>query len=144
MPSRDGVTPSLGAGLDDAGISVTGDVPVVKEPAQAGRITLPEAPKPADTETGMSISGDKPSSVIELADRMTEAAETTAVTHGADGPVTVRPKPEKRKNARERAKAKFAKDGTTPDTTVKAKSRAAAKAGTRKSGKIKSAARNAA
>jgi hypothetical protein len=46
--------------------------------------------------------------------------------------VTVRPKPEKRKNARARAKEKYAKadtskDGTTPDTTAKAKSRVAKK-----------------
>jgi hypothetical protein len=59
-----------------------------------------------------------------------EAAGATA--RAADRLVTVRPKPEKRKNARARAKEKYAKadtskDGTTPDTTAKAKSRVAKK-----------------
>jgi len=47
------------------------------------------------------------------------------------GLVMTRPKPEKRKNAKQRAKEKFAKakpeDGITPDTTAKAKSKVAAK-----------------
>jgi hypothetical protein len=76
---------------------------------------------------------DAPSSVIELAAVTTKrmAAEVTAVPRERDGLVTVRPKPEKRKNARERAKErakeKHARDRTTPDTTAKAKSRAATK-----------------
>ena len=60
------------------------------------------------------------------------AAEATAVMRKAEALVTVRPKPEKRKNAKERAKEKYAKkntkDGTTPDTTAKAKSKVAKKA----------------
>ncbi len=51
---------------------------------------------------------------------------------------TAHPKPEKRKNAKERAKEKYAKDdtkdGTTPDMTAKAKSKVATKA---KKGKAK-------
>jgi hypothetical protein len=74
---------------------------------------------------------DAPSAVIALAaataKRMT--AEVTAVPRQGDGLVTVRPKPERRKNARERAKERAketsAKGGTTPDTTAKAKSKAA-------------------
>ena len=76
--------------------------------------------------------------MIELVARTKkpEAAEATAVPRQAEGLVTVRPKPEKRKNAKERAKEKYAKknakkdtkDGTTPDTTAKAKSRVDSKA----------------
>ena len=72
--------------------------------------------------------------MIALAARTAKpaAADETAVTRAAGGLVTVRPKPEKRKNAKERAKEKYAKkgtkDGTTPDTTAKAKSKVATKA----------------
>jgi hypothetical protein len=72
--------------------------------------------------------------VIELAARVPKpaAAAATAVPRAAEGLVTVRPKPEKRKNAKERAKEKYAKkntkDGTTPDTTAKAKSKVDKKA----------------
>jgi hypothetical protein len=38
--------------------------------------------------------------------------------------VTVRPRPEKRKNAKEKFSKKSAEGGTTPDTTAKAKSKA--------------------
>jgi hypothetical protein len=74
---------------------------------------------------------DAPSSVIALAAVTTKrkAAEVTAVPREVDDLVTVRPKPEKRKNAKERAKErakeKHAKEGTTPATTAKAKSKAA-------------------
>jgi hypothetical protein len=80
-----------------------------------------------------------PGSVIELAAMTTKlkAAEETAVPREGDGLVTVRPKPEKRKNAKERAKEKYAKketkDGTTPDTTAKAKSKVEKKPKTKKS-----------
>jgi hypothetical protein len=62
-----------------------------------------------------------------------EAAEVTAAAPEASGLATAHPKPEKRRNAKERAmeraKQKYAsKDGTTPDTTAKAKSRLATKA----------------
>lgn len=70
--------------------------------------------------------------MIALEGRTTkpEAAGTTAATRKAGGLVTVRPKPEKRKNFKERAKAKYAKkteDGTTP-MTAKAKSKVDKKA----------------
>jgi hypothetical protein len=67
--------------------------------------------------------------VIALAARTAKpkAAAVTAVPREADGLVTVRAKPEKRLNAKERAKAN-AKDGLTPDMKAKAKSKAEAKA----------------
>jgi hypothetical protein len=90
---------------------------------------LPAQPKPANPEAETAASDDVPSSVIELAARATKpkAAEVTAVTREAGDLVTVRPKPEKRKNAKERAKEKYTKDRTTPDTTAKAKSKVATK-----------------
>ena len=58
--------------------------------------------------------------------------EAVAVTPEASGLSTAHPKPAKRKNAKERAKEKYAKantkDGTTPDMTATAKSKAATKA----------------
>jgi hypothetical protein len=61
--------------------------------------------------------------VIELASLKSKAVE--AETRESSDLVTTRPKPEKRKNAKERAKAKFAKetdktaeDGTTPMTAT--------------------------
>jgi len=97
--------------------------------------TLPAQPKSANLEA--AASEDAPSCVIELAVRTTkpEAAEASAVTREAEGLVTVRPKPAKRKNAKERAKEKYAKKGTedrtTPDTTAKAKSKVDKKAQTK-------------
>jgi hypothetical protein len=145
-PGLDGLMPSLGAGLGDAEPTVAGEALVAEEPAQAQNDTPPEALMPANPETEIATSGDEPSSVIELAGRTMkpEAAETTAVTRGANGLVTVRPKPEKRKNAKERAKDKVTKDRTTPDTTAKAKSRVETKAQTKKAKKTNSAARKTA
>jgi len=79
-------------------------------PAQAH--TLPAQPKPTNLEAATDVA----SSVV---------ARTNATdgVHGTGGFVTVRPKPEKRKNAKERAKEKFTRDRTTPDTTAKAKSK---------------------
>ena len=73
--------------------------------------------------------------MIELAAQIKKAERAdTAVVEG-ESLVTVRPKPEKRKNAKERAKEKYAKkatkDGTTPDTTAKAKSKVDKKAQTK-------------
>jgi hypothetical protein len=52
--------------------------------------------------------------------------------HVTAGLVTAHPKPAKRLNAKERARAN-AKDGTTPDMKAKAKSKAEAKAKRKKS-----------
>jgi hypothetical protein len=89
--------------------------------------------------------------VIRLADRAAEieAPAGAAITARANEQVTVLAKPEKRKNARQRSQEKFAKsksdqtaepdqkakpdqddpakDGTTPDMTATAKSKAGAK-----------------
>lgn len=101
---------------------------------------------PANLETGIATSGDEPSAVIALADRtMKPEAAGTAVLHRSEGLVTVRPKPEKRKNAKERAKAKFAKDNTKEKTaedgtrpmTVTAKSEVEIKAGKKATTKAK-------
>jgi hypothetical protein len=91
--------------------------------------TLPAQPKPAKPDSDTATSEDVPSSVIELAAVTTKlkAAEVAAVPREVDGLVTVRPKPERRKNAKARAKEKYTKDGATPDTTAKAKSKVASK-----------------
>jgi hypothetical protein len=70
----------------------------------------------------------------------------TAETRDA-GLVTTRPKPEKRKNAKERAKAKFSKDktaegGTTPMTAT-AKSEADVKAKAERKAETKAASKAA-
>jgi len=118
---------------------VTGDALIAEEPAQAGFVTQVEAPKPTNSkpandkpatpevegnfETATETTGDAAGTVIALAAR----AEAAAVARPADGLVTLRPKPEKRKNAKERAKEKITKGGTTP-MTAKAKSEVERKA----------------
>ena len=113
---------------------MTGDALIAEEPAQAGFVTQVEAPKPTNSkpandkpatpevegnfETATETTGDAAGTVIALAAR----AEAAAVARPADGLVTLRPKPEKRKNAKERAKEKITKGGTTP-MTAKAKSK---------------------
>jgi hypothetical protein len=114
----EGDAPSLGAGGEPKGDAFA----VV--PAEARREPAPEA-KP----TYLDVSaGDTQSAVIELAAHTPKPNGAAAVAREAEGLVTVRPKPEKRKNAKERAKEKHAKNtargGTTPDTTAKAKSKA--------------------
>ena len=127
---------------------MTGDAFLAGEPAQARIAPLPEAPKPThettDTEAAIeneTASGDAPGdrqgSVIALAGRTREAAETAAVMRSGSDQVTVRAKPEKRKNYKERAKAKFTKDGTTPDMTATAKSEVKEKAKTEAKAKAK-------
>ena len=166
---------------------MTGDALVAAKPAQEAIDTLSVSPKPANLESSnresaetksageadVATDWDRSRTVIALASLKTnaEAADTTAAPRPADGLVTVRPKPERRKNYKERAKEKakgkdFKKGtegGTTPDTTATAKSRvqekvkdkvdakAAAKARTkaeakkaRKTRKTRSAARTAA
>ncbi len=106
---------------------MTGDALIAEEPAQA-KIETPEAPKPTkvlptnkptnDTaERDAKPFGDATTAVIALADRIktAEAAETPAAARASDL-VTVRAKPEKRKNYKERAKAKFTKDDTKEDS----------------------------
>jgi hypothetical protein len=98
--------------------------------------TIPAQPKPTKEPTNkLNKAGDvaKPEAsiaagaVIDLKSRMRKpkAADVSAVAADAGALATAHPKPEKRKNAKERAKAKYAKpapeDGTTP-MTAKAKS----------------------
>ena len=68
-----------------------------------------------------------------------EVAEVAAVVPVVSGLATAHPKPERRKNAKERAQEKFkakpAEDGTTPDMTAKAKSKADLKKAERKKAK---------
>ena len=70
-----------------------------------------------------------------------EVAEVAAVVPVVSGLATAHPKPERRKNAKERAQEKFkakpAEDGTTPDMTAKAKSKAALKKAELKAAKSK-------
>ncbi len=182
MPAAGDFALASGAGLSDARPSVTGDALVAARPAQEAIDTLSVWPKPANIEaanieaaniepaeietdtkleTELATSGDRPGTVIALASLKTKAevADMTAAPRQADGLVTVRPKPEKRKNYKERAKERIkeraketnfkngAEGGTTPDTTAKAKpkvpkvkakvgakvgAKAGAKAGTKK------------
>ena len=128
------LTLAAGAGHGEAG-----DAPQ-QGPAREPTETLPAQPRPANKLSALSEAEAQPSDpVVVLAGRPAPAT----------GLVTVRPKPEKRKNAKERAKAKFAKDkikddvkddakdGTTPMTAT-AKSTASKKAAD-KPGKAKKA-----
>lgn len=142
--------PSLGAGLRDAGPSVTGDARIAKEPAQAGDLSSLAAPKPAyglnnqalakavgskavDSVGGktdglradkaadlaadktaesaadlLAGSGDQAGAVVALDNWLVKPDAAEPAARLAEGLVTVRAKPEKRKNAKERAKAGFA------------------------------------
>ena len=140
------MTLAPGAGHGDEGdVSFQGPAQETDQ-AQA----LPAQPKPTHAEelthAETATSDDAASPIIALATRRSKkpaAADATAVPRAAEGLVTVRPKPEKRKNAKERAKEKYAKknveknvekntkDGTTPDMTAKAKSKVANKADTK-------------
>jgi hypothetical protein len=96
------LTRAAGAGHGDEGDAS------FQGPAQEQIETLPAQPKPTNAET----SEDAPGPVIELAARAkkSEAAEVTAVTRAASGLVMTRPKPEKRLNAKDRAKARREKN----------------------------------
>jgi hypothetical protein len=90
---------------------------------------LPAQPKPAYTDAAKPADQDDAAvgTVIALAARIKreDAAQVDAKTVAL---VQTHPKPAKRKNARERAKETYAKDGTTPAVTVKAKSKVEKKA----------------
>ena len=106
-------------------------MPASEQPAHlevsTNEVTAHDVPASSDvaTDAGMTVdavnAADPSGAVIALAAR-TDAVATTAIARPADGLVTVRPKPEKRKNAKERAKEKITGDRTTP-MTAKAKSR---------------------
>jgi hypothetical protein len=116
-----------------AGHGEAGDAP---SQGPAREEVLSASPKSANPEKSANaanaISNGAP--VIELASAKSKTVE--AETRETGDLVTTRPKPEKRKNAKERAKAKFSKDktaedGTTP-MTAKAKSEADLKKAERK------------
>jgi hypothetical protein len=127
-----------GAGHGEEGdASIQGPAQERQDTPQADEEPQPAQPKPAhsdvefETATAASpaiasaMPNDEPAAVIAFADRLnkTDAAQARAVSSETGGLVTTHPKPAKRKNARERAKEKYAKDGTTP-MTAKAKSEA--------------------
>ena len=125
-PAASSLTLAPGAGHGDEGDAS------LQGPAQEKE--LPASPKP--TQADAAIFAGEPSgessgepSVIALAAKLAkpEAANEIAVARETSGLVTVRAKPAKRLNAKERAKAN-AKDGITPEMKAKAKSKAEAKA----------------
>jgi len=97
-PAASDVTLAPGAGHGDEGDAS------FQGPAQEEE--LPASPKPTNSDDDAAASADAPSSVIALAavTARLKAADVTAVPRGGEGQVTVRAKPEKRKNAKERAK----------------------------------------
>lgn len=136
---------------------MTGEKKAPAEPAQAKTLSSLEAPKATKQATNTNeLTADEtdgaaeaidPSTgeIIVLAQRKADAEAgvdaSSAVTARSQEQVTVLAKPEKRKNAKQKAEAKFAKkfdkaeseqnnpakDGTTPDMTATAKSKAGAK-----------------
>ncbi len=162
-PDASNLTLAAGAGHGEAG-----DAPQqgsAQEPIEA----LAAQPKPANKTTHKPANAkrqthaetavpDATGPVIELARASKPAAAQTGMRE--NGLVMTRPKPEKRKNAKERAKAKFAKgqddkgeakDGTRPMTATaksaaetKAKTKAAAQATGKAERKAKRAAAKAA
>jgi len=102
-----------------------------QETDQAQNETLPAQPKPTHAEMPANAEAV---SEVESKPAKPKAKEAEIITVDFEsagqqtaGLVTAHPKPAKRLNARERAKAN-AKDGTTPDMKAKAKSKAEAKA----------------
>ena len=126
MPGAGGSEPAPGAGHGEAG-----DAPQQGPAQERLNAPRPGQPKPANPEIEAAISADAAGSVIALGARRNARSEGGEAASETGGRVTVRPKPEKRKNAKERAqqkaKEKYAKDGTTPDTTATAKSKAESK-----------------
>jgi hypothetical protein len=161
MPGGVVTTLPPGAGDGEGDASFQGPA---QEDTQAQIEALPAQPKPANSEPAaadQSGSADnEPGAVIALAARMekADAARVSAAPAGRGGLVTVQPKPAKRKNARERAREKYAKgsngslgsagesaeDGTTPVMTATAKYKADAKAEAKAEFKAKAKATKAA
>jgi hypothetical protein len=144
-PAARGLTQATGAGHGEAG-----DAPSqgpAREDVLSAQPKSANSKKPAKLETAktekLAISFTAP--VIELtAVAKPETAETRDT-----GLVMTRPKPEKRKNAKERAKDKFAKDkektaeDRTRPMTATAKSDAEAKAKAERKAEVKVAAKAA-
>jgi hypothetical protein len=83
-------------------------------PAQEQIDTLPEQPKP--TYQAEPANTDAPSAIIALRPAKSDAGDTTAAMHETSGLVMTRPKPEKRKNAKERAEERAKKRNGKAET----------------------------
>jgi hypothetical protein len=133
-PAASDLTLAPGAGHGDEGDAS------FQGPAQEEALSAQPKPTNAKVPTNAEAATNDAGSVITLAARTAkpEAVETAARETG--GLVMTRPKPEKRKNAKERAKEKYARkdtaDGTTP-MTAKAKSKGETKAESKKTKKAK-------
>jgi hypothetical protein len=108
-PDVSDLTLSSGAGYGEKGDALNLGPAQERLTPLAAQPKPTHAEKPANPET--AVCAAEPSTVIALMARSKKAktANVTADTRAAAGLVTVRPKPEKRKNAKERAKEK-AKD----------------------------------
>jgi hypothetical protein len=111
-------------------------------PAQEEALSAQPKPTNAKVPTNVEAATDEAGSVITLAARTAKPEVVEMAARETGGLVMTRPKPEKRKNAKERAKEKYAKkdtaDGTRP-MTAKAKSKVEAKAEAKKIKKAKKA-----
>jgi len=103
-PDVSDLTLSSGAGYGEKGDALNLGPAQERLTPLAAQPKPTHAEKPANPET--AVCAAEPSSVIALTARSkkAKAADVTADTRAAAGLVTVRPKPEKRKNAKERAK----------------------------------------
>jgi len=140
-PTNAKVPANAEAATDEAGSVIT----------LAARTAKPEVVEMAARETGgLVMTRPKPEKRKNAKERLekrkgkaetVEVAEVAAVVPVVSGLATAHPKPERRKNAKERAQEKFkakpAEDGTTPDMTAKAKSKAALKKAELKAAKSK-------
>jgi hypothetical protein len=125
-PAASDIALAPGAGHGDEG-DASNQGPA-QETDQAQSEALPAQPKPTNADADIAMPEQAPGAVIELAAVTTKLKAAEAALRETDGLVTVRPKPERRKNARERAKEKYTKDRTTPDTTATATSKVETKA----------------
>ena len=131
-PAASDLTLAPGAGHGDEGdASFQGPAQERQETPQADKEPLPASPKPANAETAASEVESK-SAIAKPKEAEIITVDFESAGHATAGLVMAHPKPAKRLNAKERAKAN-AKDGTRPDMTAKAKSKAEAKAKRKKS-----------
>lgn len=155
-PAAGELTPAPGAGHGDEGDAS------FQGPAQVATETLPEWPKPTNKPTNTFASTEAREDTATAA---IENATASIIVLRPDKPETdseaagfaiAHPKPEKRLNAKQRAKERIsaklkgksaeensAKDGTTPDMTATAKSKADAKAKAKVEAKAKAKAKRA-
>jgi hypothetical protein len=132
MPGGGEVSQPPGAGHGEEGDALS------QGPAQEGEKaqmdTLPAQPKPAYSDIAAAFDQEDAADEDDAKETADGAVIALATRIKREGPAQARaktaalvqthPKPPRRKNARERAKEKHAKDGTTPVMTAKAKSKA--------------------